>query len=512
MKFHILLTIALAGTALAQGPLTPPPGADPSVGPVNALNGGLPQAAMKTLHQVEPRTAIPGGTSGMTISTSGAYYLTGNITVATGDGITINASNVTLDLNGFSISSSSGTDIGIALSSTTNLAIFNGSISGFSKGAAPVNGQQTPRNVRMSNLAISGCAGYSVFLDVAKNTCVQDCLVDGGFGIAATLVNDCSVTNGSINGRIVRNCSVTGATFTGITADVAENCYAESSTTAIQSKCLVNSYGRTSGSSSYALSTVSAGVANNVWADGLGGGGDAINASTVANSVGLRPSDPSPPQGSESNGPATGSGIEATIIQGSMGLTNQGLAVKGSVVISSHGSSAGGRGISATVVTASNGQASGGNGSIGISGEVISQSNGMGDQGLSAERGVIANSTGKSTGSSGAIIAPGSVVTGVNGSDNNATRGGIVSTGGLVTGSMATLYGIEAPGGLVAQSFGIRILSGGGNEGGVEASVVTDSKGLGANNDPGIFADLIHGSYGTGTGGTTSGTFKFNSN
>jgi hypothetical protein len=54
MKPHLsLLFIALSGAALAQGPLTPPAGADPSIGPVNALTaGGLPQATMKTLHQV----------------------------------------------------------------------------------------------------------------------------------------------------------------------------------------------------------------------------------------------------------------------------------------------------------------------------------------------------------------------------------------------------------------------------------------------------------------------------
>jgi len=91
---HILILSALTGTAFAQGPLTPPPGADPSIGPVHALTaGGLPQATMKTLHQVEPRTAIAGGTHGATLNQSWAYYLTGNITVATGEGITINASN-----------------------------------------------------------------------------------------------------------------------------------------------------------------------------------------------------------------------------------------------------------------------------------------------------------------------------------------------------------------------------------------------------------------------------------
>jgi len=61
MKTHLILTLVLAtASALAQGPLTPPPGADPSIGPVNALTpGGLPQGTMKTLHQVEPPSLPP---------------------------------------------------------------------------------------------------------------------------------------------------------------------------------------------------------------------------------------------------------------------------------------------------------------------------------------------------------------------------------------------------------------------------------------------------------------------
>ncbi len=53
---------------------------------------------MKTLTQLEPRTPLAGGTAAITISQSGSYFLTGNLTVATGDAITINASGVTLDL------------------------------------------------------------------------------------------------------------------------------------------------------------------------------------------------------------------------------------------------------------------------------------------------------------------------------------------------------------------------------------------------------------------------------
>ncbi|HZJ13677.1 MAG TPA: hypothetical protein VFD27_01440, partial [Chthoniobacteraceae bacterium] len=77
-------------TALAQGPLTPP---------------GAPAPTMKTLDQIEPRTAInstntPGDDDSLfKITQPGSYYLPGNITgVATKHGIEITASDVTLDL------------------------------------------------------------------------------------------------------------------------------------------------------------------------------------------------------------------------------------------------------------------------------------------------------------------------------------------------------------------------------------------------------------------------------
>src|SRR5262249_213268 len=61
-----------------------------------------PAPTVKPLDQIEARTPI--GTA-RTITKSGAYYLTKNIKVTSGNAITINASNVVLDLNGFTISS-----------------------------------------------------------------------------------------------------------------------------------------------------------------------------------------------------------------------------------------------------------------------------------------------------------------------------------------------------------------------------------------------------------------------
>ena len=103
-------------TAFAQGALTPP---------------GPPGQTYRTLGQIEPRTPVT-NSGALTISSSGSYYLTGNITVNSGDAITITCDNVTLDLNGFTISSTQNPATNgnaILLSgSIKNITILNGSI------------------------------------------------------------------------------------------------------------------------------------------------------------------------------------------------------------------------------------------------------------------------------------------------------------------------------------------------------------------------------------------------
>lgn len=84
----------------AQGNLTPP---------------GAPAATMKTLDQIEPRTPINQVSLPFTINASGSYYVTENLSVASGNAITINASGVTLDLSGFTITSTSATAAGNAV-------------------------------------------------------------------------------------------------------------------------------------------------------------------------------------------------------------------------------------------------------------------------------------------------------------------------------------------------------------------------------------------------------------
>src|SRR6516164_6192771 len=86
----ILFVFVLQPSLLrAAGPLTPP---------------GAPAPTMKSLQEIEPRTLI--ASLPYTITNSGSYYLSNNLTVATGDAITISTNGVTLDLNGFTITSS----------------------------------------------------------------------------------------------------------------------------------------------------------------------------------------------------------------------------------------------------------------------------------------------------------------------------------------------------------------------------------------------------------------------
>src|SRR5260370_6407387 len=85
-------------TLFAQGNLAPP---------------GAPAPTMKSLDQIEARTPI--SSAPFTISAPGSYYLTKDLSVTTGNGITISADNVTLDLNGFTISSTAASATGTAI-------------------------------------------------------------------------------------------------------------------------------------------------------------------------------------------------------------------------------------------------------------------------------------------------------------------------------------------------------------------------------------------------------------
>ena len=206
------MAIMLAGVsgAWAQGGLTPP---------------GAPGPTMRTLAQVEPRTPI--SNANFTISSSGSYYLTTNL-VCAGVGITIDADNVTLDLNGFAIiGRDSASTWGIHTSSGyyTNLVVRNGTITSFGQLGMDVS---MCRGSLFENLALldNGYSGIAIGDYSQANHCRAANNGSHGFSINArsTAIGCIALKNG-LNGfdgdsdAIILNCIAYSNRQNGIKTD-----------------------------------------------------------------------------------------------------------------------------------------------------------------------------------------------------------------------------------------------------------------------------------------------------
>jgi hypothetical protein len=356
MKSKIPMIVALAllalstfspqlSTCFAQGSLTPP-------GPPSPTMTSLSQV-MTSVNQVEPRTPI---SAPYNITKPGSYYLSTNITVTTSgdDAIDIRASGVTLDLNGFTISStgSGGTAIYISFVSIggsyigfTDITICNGHITGGVTNNAGVYGglgfdygiryfqapPAPPYNVRVTGVTVSGCANYGINVGTGNSSVVESCTVNsvGGSGIIAS----------SVNHSTAYQCG-----NTAISADNASDCYAYSTggDGLDASYAANNCYGDSS--SGYGL-YVSQGNANNCFGYSFGGvglyagsnaencsgystDGDGLNAANAANncygnSIGAVGLDASTVNNCYGNS-LTGTGLTAYIANSCIGSSNIG--------------------------------------------------------------------------------------------------------------------------------------------------------------------------------------------
>jgi hypothetical protein len=318
--FGLLFTLNLQPSSLlAQGSLTPP---------------GAPAPTMKTLQQVEPR--VPISSAPFTISQPGSYYLTTNLTVSGGDAITIATNGVTLDLNGFTISSTANPASGIAVlinAGLRDITIQNGHIRGgvtnngngvfsgpgFGYGIDYVGG---PHNVRVSGVSVSGCQYDGISVGGGASTTVENCVVRtvGGDGIYASIIRGCVALDcgGSaiFYGRQVsdsRGESV-GSGY-GLYAETAVNCYGYSSSYyGLNAITALNCYGySTSGTGLYAYDTA-------IGCSGSSSSGTGLYASGTA--IGCYGFSSGGPRGLYAQSAAfcvaynTGTAIEATIANG----------------------------------------------------------------------------------------------------------------------------------------------------------------------------------------------------
>lgn len=276
----------LLSTCFAQGSLTPP---------------GAPAPTMKTLAQIEPRTPIL--TAPFTISAPGSYYLTTNLSVTTGNAITIAANGVTLDLSGFTISSTaaSATGYGILLSGgLQNLTIKNGFIQGgvINNGSGVYSGggfaygirysSSGPTNVLVSRISVVGVLDDGIYLGDGPSMVVESCTVAtaGGKGILATIIRGSSAVDcGSVAifGNQVTDCNGQSTGSTGLDGNTANNCSGVSSgsgTIGLSGSMICNCYG--SSSSGTGLSAL---TANNCY--GSSSSGNGLNAQVANNCSGF---------------------------------------------------------------------------------------------------------------------------------------------------------------------------------------------------------------------------------
>lgn len=199
----LLVAAALAG-AVEGGPLDPPGG------PASTDSVRLPGT---------PISGLPA-----TLNQPGSYYLTRNLGGAAG--ISITASNVTLDLNGFTLTGND-TVPGISIASgLTGIHISNGQIRDWTRGiehvSAPADDPET--TVVIEGIDVFSTTGIGIHL--ISNAVVRDCSVTGAgargihFVIGSSLVENCRISGAvglGINGggaMIIRHCEVSGVTAT----------------------------------------------------------------------------------------------------------------------------------------------------------------------------------------------------------------------------------------------------------------------------------------------------------
>src|SRR3990167_5642494 len=152
--------------------------------------------------QKNSRGSFSHSTGPFTILTSGVYQLTGPISATTGSTITISASDVVLDLNGFVVSNSlASTGIAINVTGSSNVDICNGTVSNSAFG---VQTASSTSNHRILNCDIVSSSNTAIWAR-ANSMLIKYCRIFSSGSIAFRF--DTSTSNSN-----VEDCEVIGYT------------------------------------------------------------------------------------------------------------------------------------------------------------------------------------------------------------------------------------------------------------------------------------------------------------
>jgi hypothetical protein len=147
-----------------------------------------------------------------TISAAGHYFLTRNIDANGGDGLTIATSEVTVDLNGFTISSSGASGRLIVLSDgVQDITVRNGRLAGGAN-AIYYSSATTTTRVTLRDLDISGTSTDAVRLTPVEHLDMIACRIGPGVGGDGVRVD---AQLGVFTGRL-EDLTVTGPAHNGI--------------------------------------------------------------------------------------------------------------------------------------------------------------------------------------------------------------------------------------------------------------------------------------------------------
>jgi len=211
MRSAIILGLAVLGGLAHMSPAQED-GLTPAGPPGSVLT------RMKTLNEIEPRSVI--SSLPVTITNSGAYVVIANLVCTNnGYGIIVQADDVTIDLNGFTLSGSPGSQSAIKVNgSPSHLFVRNGTIRGWGVSAVDAMGGRNCRYediLAFSNGFNNTMAAFQFGTNTVAARCVAFTNKNAGFtiGQGSKIENCAAMNNGGMGMILSRCCVLTGCTF-----------------------------------------------------------------------------------------------------------------------------------------------------------------------------------------------------------------------------------------------------------------------------------------------------------